>query len=402
MSNAETYLASLLDDAVAKVPQARDFRDFLWTTAGVRLRDVVDHMVLPHSEHGAHGWAHVAPGIWRSAERLPALLDGEAVRIAVRVDDVEALLAILRIDAPIDGESHGPYRRVRLFEAGGVAFDAVERCGWTGFDLPETNERRIRRARIHYQTLASRRRSFRDAEQGYSHLTRMLEAAVTELGPHWASGVFARAEMDYWRAHCAAAQDQGVRQARAGIGWANATQIAFASSRAHFHRAAGIARMLGYRQAAWRTDDASGAGAQVFECPLLSRPSIVIECDGPDAPVQPLVTQTWLAAPGLWCALHGDGMLDGGARSVTLRCEPSAAGAGLRRPINPSRVDALERERYLTRHAAEELRLSGAEGGVLHSDATTAIAPYGQLAAIHTEWAEPQPRRQRHRIKRQR
>ncbi|WP_395644773.1 hypothetical protein [Terricaulis sp.] len=396
MGDGELYLASLLEGAVAKVPQARDLRDFLWTAASIGLRDIVDHVVTPSGDHARCGWTHVAPGVWRNLNGLPALRDGDGVRVALRVDDIETLLAALGLDSEVRGAAHTPFRQATLFEAEGVAFDAVERCGWTGFEAPEVNPRQLRRARIYRQTLATRRRAFRDPGQGYVHLSRLLEAAVADLGAPWASGVFVRAELDHWRAQCSDAHLLGAQRERVGVGWSDAIQLAFTASRANFQRAAGVARMLGYRQGAWIFDAASGAGAQRFECPLLARPALIIECDGPDAPAAPLVEQTWLAAPGLWSALHGEGMLEGGARAVSIASERVAAVR--RKPVAPARVDALERERYLSRNAAEDLRLNGAEGPRVH--AGPKIAPYTQLAALQGETAPP-PQRQRHRVKRQ-
>lgn len=396
--NAETFLASLLDDAVAKVPQARDLRDFFFK-AGLSLRDCLDHAVLPVGDHRPIGWTCVAPGIWRHDDGAPALLDAAGVGVALRVDDVAALLRTLQVERPIEGAAYGPFRRARLFEAEGVAFDIVERCGWTGFDLPEVSERQIRRARIHYQTLASRRRSFREPEQGYNFLGRLLEAAAADLGPMWASGVFLRAERVYWQSQCAAGQAQAWRQA--GIGWGNAAYFVFPAAREHFRRAAGFARLLGYRPGVW------GAGAErgfaVFACPLLSRPAIVLETDGSAAPSADEAAPTWLGPAGLWCALHGEGLLEGGARAL---CAYGAFG-GLHelRAVPPHRVDALERERYLARTAAEELRLNGAEGALLHAAVHGArITPpaFVHLGAVEALTAQEAPRRQRHRIKRQR
>jgi hypothetical protein len=133
-----------------------------------------------------------------------------------------------------------------------------------------------------------------------------------------------------------------------------------------------------------------GVGAHVFVNASQAMHPILVEVDIEpferlvSPPWQPLSPPTWRRRVGLWCALHGESLLEGGVcrlaahyaiDALRLRLQRATVGplglvqvesglaqfcaAGSRRPVNPSKVDLLEKEGFLSEEGAERIRLGG-------------------------------------------
>jgi hypothetical protein len=335
------------------------------------------------------GWREIEPGVWRHAlGALPDVVARERPCVALRVESLDAFLDAIGLETPIEGAPFAPLRRARLFSGDGASFDAVERNGGVGFAAPNVPERRIRKARLHQQAFRTRRRRLRDDEGGLRETRRVIAAAVGDLGAAWTCDLFMRAEREYWQSRCVAGLLQARRQEMLGLGWSNIDHHGYIASRQHLGQTITIFEDLGYeRREVMRTGDWA---SQVMEHPVL-RSSLTVDGDigehqsdshWPDGPLFPLM---WHASAGLWVALHGEGLLEGGLHHLACRFDRGAftrimnrenvalmapssdrsdfyarMSEGEARPVDPRRVDRLQRSEFITAADAETFRFNGA------------------------------------------
>jgi hypothetical protein len=428
-AKAAAYVASTLADALLRTPDAQRFQERLLNLCSVRLIDILDHLVQPGDDDAfvEAGWLAVAPGLWRHPSgAFPDIIAAGAPGVAFRVECIDAFLKATGIVAAVEGARHGQFRHAKVFASAAAGFTAVERHGWSGYDQPGGGERKRRRARLHQQIFRSRRRQFRDAEGGFAHVERLVDAAVADLGAAWACDLFMRAEREFWASRCDAGQVQSRRQVHAGVGWSNFDHGACYSSREHVHTAARILGKLGCRDAKLFVGD-DGVGAMTFR--MSEGPAMLLEADlaahedAFDDRCQSLSPLTWHRRAGLWCALHGESLLEGGFARVAgrydqallrrrlahdgietismatrdARLRQELAPGGLR-AVNPIRVTHLQRAGYLSRARSDDLRLSGAVATHLQSVQRTAGCQAFEPAGAGEQDAEqaqdePAPRR---------
>ena len=393
---AEAFVATLLASALERCEPAGGYARRLLELSAVRLRDVVDHLSPADATtwRRAHelGWRPAGAGMLRHADGLfPDLVDDGRAFVAIRTESVEQLLAATGSDAVIEGAAHGPYRRARVFRGAGADLVAVERNGHASCEMPEVPATTIRAARVHLQRFRARRRQFDDVPSGLDHTERLVDAAVAELGPHWACDLFFRAEREYWQAHCAAARLQHARQWQAGIGWANVDHHTYDASRIHFAQTIRVLETLGYqcRELLYAGHQA-GWGSQILEQPVLRSTIFAdidlapheLDIDFAHRPMQPLERHR---RAGLWCVMHGESMLEAGLNHVAglhdqraLRAQFAGLGQRMMAPfsdfpvlyqeltegewraVDPDRIDALERDGQLDAAEAEDFRSRGA------------------------------------------
>jgi hypothetical protein len=434
-ARTEGWVRALLGQALESAPSAGRFADRLLTLCGIRLHDILDHIALPHDpEMGARGWRIDEDSVWRAPHGLlPPIVESSRFAIALRVECVEKFLAATGIEARIEGEAHGPYRSARVFEGRGVSFVVVERRGFSEFSPPPVGSRKIRRARIHQQVFRTRRRQFQNAARGLAHIYRLAEAAAADLGPSWAGALFLRAEREYWLTRCASALRQHQRQVEAGVGWCAVEHHAYACSREHFNDTIQVLCTLGHRRGEIvRAGNGAQWGVQVLDASATAiAPYTMVSLDlapgeGPEGIGRGMLSPlTWHGPPGLWSALHGESILDAGLHCVSAVCDEGArsglATSSLERgalpteasvaeneprPVDPRRVELLERDGYISREQAEFYRLCGAAGAHFQPTSRTTELTTGapRFAADPLPDADPGgPRkRKRRRVKRAR
>jgi hypothetical protein len=400
---AELFLDSELSKMWAEVPEAELLAARILHRTGIRIIDIVDHVCVASGEriHEGLGWNSVATGVWRHASGLlPDVLEGRYLQIALRVDDVEAIVRAVGVETKIEGPAGGQYRRASLFARPHAALVAVERHGWPHVHLAPSSPRQIRRARRHLQIFRSRRRHFTiRPEAALRQLEPLVAAAVTDLGPAWASDIFVRAELEFWEGNCQAGVLQSWRQKRAGLGWANLDHLAYYCSRAQSDEALALFGALGFAQGEtiW-TGDEIGVGGRVLRHTQQRSAAIVLESDFADYELASTVCPdlraplTWYCRAGLWQALHGESLFEGGPVRVAGRYDAEAfcglmRGDGIdpvspysaranshlaqlitsaqTRAVAPLRIEAIRRKGYLGRNQAEALTLKGASGSHL-------------------------------------
>ncbi|MBC7896113.1 MAG: hypothetical protein H7066_11930, partial [Cytophagaceae bacterium] len=323
---AATLLGNVLDEALQRAPAARALAQRLLDDIGVRLIDILDHVRLSNpailAAFGEAGWVEdaAAPGVLRNPTGLfPAVLSDDGVtRIGFKVEYVHEFVAAQGLSAPVDGAMHAPFRRVRFAEGDGVVFEAIERRGSTRFEPDDPSPAILRAARLHLQSFRTRRRVFDDVARGYDATDALVARAVSDLGKDWACWLFLRAEREYWESRNHAGRVQKARQDVHGIGWANQDHHTYDSSREWFDRCVHVLEALGFEcRELFYAGHAAGWGSQILEQPALGS---VIFADIDLAPDEldidfahlPLPPLAFLRRAGLWCALHGESMLESG------------------------------------------------------------------------------------------
>lgn len=394
---AERALLRFVDGFQHEFPELIELSQRLLDTCAVRLRDILDHILLPHDrwrDFLSTGWKHVSSGLLHNPlGNFPDVVVAQSPGVALRVESVEGFLQAQGFDAEIEGARSGPYRRARILSKSGVAAWVVERNGHVGYQVPEVNSSELRVTQDVLRRFRTRRRDFPSVTDGLRHLESLVDAALTEISPHVVCDAFFRVEREYWESRCAVARLQRERQQRAGIGWCNVDHHTFDSSRAHFAQTIRILEKLGYRcRELLYAGHLAGWGSQILEQPVL-RNTIFADIDlAPeelhiDFAHMPLDLLPRHRRAGLWCALHGESMLEAGLNHVAALCDQvrlrtqlSALGIKMMAPfsafsvlyqelsegewwpVESSRIDGLERQGHLDPLEAADFRRRGAIG----------------------------------------
>jgi hypothetical protein len=395
---AESIFRALLTEALAACPPAADYADALLERAGVRLRDIIDHVEFSDDALAARiaeaGWQEGEQGIWSNRSGLfPTFVrrpEG-GLNFLLRVESAEQFVGANGLNTPIVGKAHGPARSAKVFEQSGVSFSIFERNGYAGYGVPDAEDSLIRSARVHLQTFRSRRRQFDRAEEGLAHTEGLVDSAVADLGPHWACDLWLRAEREFWMLRCAAGRLQKARQDALGIGWSNIDHHTYDGSRRYFRHTIRILEKLGYelREMIY-AGELAGWGSQVLEQPVIGS-TIFADVDlAPeeldiDFAHEELPELPKMCRAGVVSALHGESILEAGLNHVAflydqeaLRAQLAREGVKMMSPfssfphlyqeltlgdwvaVDPKRVDALEAAGHIGRDEAEKIRLEGA------------------------------------------
>jgi len=407
--DADALVQGLLQEALAALPEAAAFRTRLHAETGIRLVDILDHIVTPSSritrdllERTGFTVRENSPMIGVHERGIfPDLVVRERARLtlAMQVESVADFCAAQQLDVPIEGAPGGTYRRAIAWQNAQAVLLVVERHGHVGFDLPAHEPAQLVAAQSHLEAFRRRRRHFDDTGAGFDVTEALVRQAVEALGPHWTCALFLRAEREYWERRNHAARVQKARQDTLGLGWCNDDHHTYDASREWFHRTIGLLELLGFRcRERFYAGAEAGWGSQILEQPVLGTVIFAdidlapdeLEGDFAHAPnMQPLST---MRRAGLWCALHGESMLEAGINhlectydQVALRAQLQEAGVQMMAPfsnfphlyqeltegewwpVRPERIDALLASGIITEDAARDFRERGAIGSHLEN-----------------------------------
>lgn len=397
---AERVLATWLQAARRALPDLEAQAQALLGQAGIRLRDVVDHLELPDAEvvsaFAAAGWQDDGSGVLRhDGGMFPPVRPGSRLAVWLRVESVDDHLRVRGATGiAIEGGPHQPLRRALVSrgaaQTGAAAWGVVERNGGIGFEPGSASDAQIRSARIHAQALLARRREFDSVDQGLRHTEALVDRVVGDLGPHWACSLWLGAERDYWMRRCPSGRRQKQRQDALGFGWSNIDHHTYDGSRAHFRHTIRILEKLGYeRREMLYAGELAGWGSQVLEQPAIGS-TIFADVDlAPHELTVDFAQEELPALPrhrraGLLSALLGESILEAGLNHVAglydqraLRTQLEREGLRFMAPftdqphlyqelttgdwaaVDPARVDRLEAQGHVGAAEAERLRLEG-------------------------------------------
>lgn len=351
--DAEALVDRILAGATEASGWLAAFRSALASRTSTRAQDWLDHVRGPVSAAELRaagfvpGW-HTTPGVWRHpGAQLAAVVPGPTYEVAVRVDDVAAAAHANGADRPIEGAPLSGLRRVVLHETGGAAVTAIERRSWSAGVRPTafSGAQRVA-ASDAWQALAERPRT-REGAAGVAAQLDAARRAVGLVGVDLAASYFLQLERDFWQRSNTAGMLQHARQDRLGLGWGNNDHHTFRSSREAFHPLIRSLTMLGFqlRERFYAGADA-GWGAQVLEHPGCGG-VIFADVDLTPAEVQIDFAHARLDAAfeygtvGMWCALHGESILEAGMHHLEgqfefdgLRAELAARGVPSMAPFS--------------------------------------------------------------------
>jgi hypothetical protein len=252
---------------------------------------------------------------------FPAVVldDQSAVRAAIKVESVVDFLSTMQIAAAkIEGAPLAPVRRAMVSESIGSELWIIERHGIRAFVPPHWSAQDMQMVLEHAEAFRRRRRSFEDETEGFALTAELIDAAVADLGAGYAADLFFAAEREFWQRRNRAARAQKAHQDRLGLGWANHDHHTYRSSRQHFAPMIALFEKLGMvcRERFYAGAD-SGWGAQVMEHP---QAGFVVFADVDLSPDElfgdfaheGLEARKELGTVGLWCALHGEAILQAG------------------------------------------------------------------------------------------
>jgi hypothetical protein len=251
---------------------------------------------------------------------------------------------------------------------------------------------------MHLERFRLRRRLFATEAEGFAHVSGLISDAIAALGPPAAAALFFAAEREYWQRRNAAAQVQKSRQDRLGLGWANHDHHTYRSSRQHFRALIALFEALGLEcRERFYAGREAGWGAQVMENPnagivVFADVDLAAEEVSTDFAHEPLAPQPRLGTVGLWCALHGEAILQAGMHHLECQFDFGALKAqlesqhvsvmkpftdfphlkqaftqGERWAVAPERIAPLLAARLITAEQAAQFQSQGAIGSHLEN-----------------------------------
>lgn len=408
---AEAFLREHVDAFVAALPAAAEMARRMHDETGTRFHDWIDTLMLPSSpairerlksvgyqperewENGVAGYIHPGGVFPRVGLHHPM-----SVVVMIKVERVEDFAKAWNLPSmSIKGAPFATLREIRVAATPQAELWAVERHGRRTYSVEREKDGSARSHAL--QTFRHRRRDFDTDDHGFAHTSKLVDDAIREIGVDAACDAFFAAEREYWQSRNNAARVQKQRQDRLGLGWANHDHHTYRCSRENFAKLIPIQEKLGLvaRERFYAGMEA-GWGAQVME---QAETGIVTFNDvdlSPEELVQdfahePLTPRDKLGTVGLWCALHGDSMLQAGMHHLeaqfdfeSLRQQLEAEAnvktmkpftdfphlrqaftEGERWKVDPERIDHLLKDARITSEQAEKFRTEGAIGSHLEN-----------------------------------
>jgi hypothetical protein len=317
---AEDYLDELLGGLAERSPAVAGFAARLGEETSTRMLDWVDHLAVPiDAERLAQlGFTRVndapGPALWRHpTAQLAAVCEASGLpTVALRVDDVGFAASVHGTLGTVAG-SVGAAHRSAVIAEDTVRLLAVERRSWNVGTVPEQT---LAPAQVAAEQALSLWR-FRRRDVGMERVLDDARQMVALVGQDIAASMAMQAEREFWQSRNTAARIQYARQQQLGLGWGNNDHHTFRSSRTNFVALLEVLEILGFtrrerfhagEQAGWGAQvlEQAGAGVVVFADVDLEPGEIDVEFAGR------LEESSEYRTVGLWCALHGDSILESG------------------------------------------------------------------------------------------
>ena len=404
---AAALIDKLINDFCRSSSAALRLKEKLLRKTGTRLADWVDHIALEEStiDRGAlvdagfsFGDSDGVPVAEHACGMFPLLrLDGRRFGLGIKTESVSDFLSANGLkDTPIHGKPWSRFRSARIAADAECELWIVERHGYRGFHPCDLTSEEIAALLHHEEAFRCRRRRFDREADGFEHAMKIAAAATADLGVDRACDLFFRAERDYWMSRNRAGRLQRARQDVLGLGWGNHDHHTYRSSRAHFPRLIALLESLGVtcRERFYAGIEA-GWGAQVMEQPNCQ---VMVFADVDLSPEEvagdfahgQLPPRDHLGTVGLWCALHGEAVLQAGMHHLEAQFDFEGARDQLARdgiqsmdpftyfpylrqsftqgetwPVEPQRIAAALAAGYVTHEQADQFAARGAIGSHL-------------------------------------
>ncbi len=334
---ADRFIAARIAEFLAGHSFARLLAERMRNETSTEFQSWVDHMVLPKKkfkeaaltklgfvkDKGARAPAGTVL-LWHPMADLPRLLltSKPDLSCALMVESIGDFERAHGLSLPIEGGAFSSYRETRLHGQKGELL-LIERRG-TRSVVPDRKDRSSKYLQA-VEAWFKRPRQFRSNTQGMKQTLALAKTLVRSLGTGMGAWAFLEAERRYWQMKNQAAQVQKARQDRLGLGWANHDHHTFRSSRPVFPTLIEILKTFGFKKRErYYAGAEAGWGAQVMEQP---EARLIIFADVDLTPNDISVDFSSKAMPelekpgtvGLWCALHGESMLEAGMHHLELK-----------------------------------------------------------------------------------
>jgi hypothetical protein len=410
-ADADSYVEQLLGEFLKEHAFARHLSERMLGETSSHFSAWVDHLRLParrvdlqrlvdlgfvldkRGERPAGSTAY-----WHPYADLPRLLISPRFKTpgcAIMVDDIWRFQLAHGFSLLIEGAPYAGFRSVRISERSADLY-AVERRGSLSF-VPVQRANADAYVSV-FEMWANRPRRFDSDRTGMKHALALAQASVKTLGTGMAAHAFLEAERAYWESRNRAARVQKARQDALGLGWANHDHHTFRSSRAQFAPLIQILLTLGFKKRErYYAGSESGWGAQIMEQP---EAGVIIFADVDLAPgelsidfsKEPMPELKKPSTVGLWCALHGESMLEAGMHHLEAKFDFERLRTDLKKsdvdtmppfsdftflrqaftkaemwPVGEPRLKALHESGRLSDEAAAKIRAEGAVGSHLEN-----------------------------------
>lgn len=322
------------------------------------------------------------------AAQLPKVILDPKPLVALSVESIADFLFVRGMKRTIEGSPFSGYRRARISSQ----VQVIERRGVQTLDpITESAHDLVNYFLAKELWMTRSRADFGEAEA-------CIDQIVTLLGKDRAACLVLECERQYWQARNRAGEIQKNRQDRLGMGWANHDHHTFRSSREHFPRLVRLFEKLGFicRERFFAGEEA-GWGAQVMENPQ-ARLVLFLDVDLLPGEIainfahETLPRTSKLGTIGLWCALHGDSILQAGMHHLEAQFHFDELKEGLHHygvemmspfsdfpylkqafthgeiwPVQQERIDSLLQQKLISKEEAEKFSHYGAIGSHLEN-----------------------------------
>ena len=411
-AEAEKACLDLLEDCKRGNSTLSRFEQKLIQQTSSRLLDWVDHILVQDSKQIKERLNNVGfvkqPGtryeaLYHPGALLPRIVltrqsSGMDQGVAVRVENIGDFLQTNGYRAGIEGGPLAPYRRAVVGTEGRVGMMVVERRGTMDYDPVSLSDVHLRNYLEGMEAWQKRPRDGNNEDEIFREIFRIADRLVSQLGMDTAASIICQCERAYWMSHNFAARVQRGRHETLGLGWANHDHYTFRSSRRNFFRLVDLFTRLGFQnRERFYAGAEAGWGAQVMENAVAG---LVLFLDVDLAPEEvttefsreELKDVNQLGTVGLWCALHGDSILQAGMHHFAARYDFERLIADLARlsvgymapfsnfpyfkqafsvaerwVANPVRVEKLIRDKSITIEQGERFLNQGAVGSHLEN-----------------------------------
>ncbi len=317
------------------------FEKKLLSRTSTRLLDWVDHLILPDTDQvlerlntlgfirqpAVEVQAYNNPGVMLPRVVLAGSGPGVRPGVALRVENIADFLQVHTMHAKIEGSPYSPYRRACISTENDVSIFVVERRGSRDYEPVQLPAGYLQEYFSAVETWKGRPRSGDDEDRGLTAALQIAAELADSLGQSLAAHVVCLCERDYWMSRNYAARVQKARQDTLGLGWANHDHHTFRSSRRNFAKLIHLFSLLGFeKRERFYAGKEAGWGAQVMEnttagCVLFLDVDLDSEEVEVDFTTQTLPEKEKLGTVGLWCALHGDSILQAGMHHLAAQFE---------------------------------------------------------------------------------
>lgn len=387
-------------------PDIKALDDRMRKEASSRLFDWLDHVIVPIEEEkevleAGFELLHATPAskIYRhKGAQFPLIIvsENDETGLAVSVDSISDYLLANGLHLLIEGSPFSPYRRALVSSKNEINFWVVERRSLDYVEPTYFNGEYLITYLEAVEKWSTRPRKLE--KEGIIIAQQIAQNMVERLGEAVSASIVCEIERKFWQTRNRAGQVQKARQDRLGLGWANHDHHTFRSSRANFKELVRLFEILGfYSRERFYAGEEAGWGAQVMEhrnvrLVLFLDVDLAADEIAIDFAHQSMPERKRLGTIGLWCALHGDSILQAGMHHLEAQFEfdllkehlkehdvdmmnPFSDFSYLRQaftkgeiwPIDPSRLDKLVNEGKITPAEREKFLHEGGVGSHLEN-----------------------------------